>query len=401
MGEPMHEDERFMAAAMRLARRNLGLTSTNPSVGCILVKQGTIVGAAVTAPGGRPHAETQALAVAGEKARGATAYVTLEPCSHHGKTPPCADALIASGIGRVVVSILDPDERVAGRGVVMLRDAGVDVDIGILQEEGERVLEAYLMRQRKKRPHVTLKLAVSADGMIGRRGEGQVRITGDVSRAQVQILRAETDAILVGIGTAAADDPELTVRMHGLEDRSPVRIVLDRRFDLPLESKLVRTARRVPLIVVTGDAGFHSPREWGESARGANERRSSLPLSSGLTRGSALSPQAVGEGDYNARRNALEAAGAELLNAETIPDLLAALASRGISSLLVEGGARAARSFLDAGVVDRILLFTGPEAIGENGISSPFQRTSVPAGFTLRRTARYGDDIFEDYERDI
>jgi diaminohydroxyphosphoribosylaminopyrimidine deaminase/5-amino-6-(5-phosphoribosylamino)uracil reductase len=400
MGEPAREDERFMAAALRLARRNLGLTSTNPSVGCIIVNKGTIVGRAVTAPGGRPHAETQALAEAGEKARGATAYVALEPCSHHGKTPPCADALIASGVGRVVVSILDPDERVAGRGVVMLRGAGIDVDIGTLHEEGGRVLEAYLMRQRKKRPHVTLKLAVSADGMIGRRGEGQVRISGAVSRAQVQVLRAETDAILVGIGTAVADDPELTVRMPGLEERSPVRIVLDRRLDLPLESKLVRTARDVPLIVVTGDAGYPSSHEQGAGARRADEGQSSLPLSSGSTRGPVLSPLAEGGTDYDARRGALEAAGAELLSADTIPDLLAALASRGISSLLVEGGARAARSFLDADLVDRILLFTGPAAIGEGGISSPFQRTSVPEGFTLRRTARYGDDIFEDYERD-
>lgn len=319
MGEPAREDERFMAAALRLARRNLGLTSTNPSVGCIIVNKGTIVGRAVTAPGGRPHAETQALAEAGEKARGATAYVALEPCSHHGKTPPCADALIASGVGRVVVSILDPDERVAGRGVVMLRGAGIDVDIGTLHEEGGRVLEAYLMRQRKKRPHVTLKLAVSADGMIGRRGEGQVRISGAVSRAQVQVLRAETDAILVGIGTAIADDPELTVRMPGLEERSPVRIVLDRRLDLPLESKLVRTARDVPLIVVTGDAGYPSSHEQGAGARRADEGQSSLPLSSGSTREPVLSPLAEAGTDYDARRGALEAAGAELLSADTIP----------------------------------------------------------------------------------
>jgi diaminohydroxyphosphoribosylaminopyrimidine deaminase / 5-amino-6-(5-phosphoribosylamino)uracil reductase len=368
MSEPTREDERFMAAALRLARRNLGLTSTNPSVGCLIVKDGTIVGRAVTASGGRPHAETQALAEAGEKARGATAYVTLEPCSHHGKTPPCAEALIAAGVARIVVCILDPDERVAGRGVVMLRDTGIDVDIGVLHDEGERVLEAYLMRQRSNRPHVTLKLAVSSDGMIGREGEGQVRITGQVSRAQVQVLRAETDAILVGVGTASADDPELTVRLDGLEDRSPIRIVLDRRLELPVGSKLVRSARDVPLIVVAS-AAAHSP-----------------PGGSG--------------GDYAARRAALEAHGVEVLCTATIADLLTALASRGISSLLVEGGARAARDFLDAGLVDRILLFTGPAAIGEKGIASPFERTSVPAGFALRRTAHYGDDIFEDYERD-
>ncbi|WP_018239330.1 bifunctional diaminohydroxyphosphoribosylaminopyrimidine deaminase/5-amino-6-(5-phosphoribosylamino)uracil reductase RibD [Ensifer sp. BR816] len=361
MGGPTHEDERFMAAALRLARRNLGQTSTNPSVGCLIVKDGTIVGRALTAPGGRPHAETQALADAGAKARGATAYVTLEPCSHHGRTPPCANALIASGVARVVVSILDPDERVAGQGVVMLRDAGIEVDIGVLRQEGERALEAYLLRQRMKRPHVTLKLAVSADGMIGRKGEGQVRITGPVSRAQVQVLRAETDAILVGVGTANADDPELTVRLPGLEKRSPIRIVLDRRLDLAVKSRLVHSAHAVPLICVADPV---------------------------------LGPVA------EARRRALEAAGVEVLNAETISDLLNALASRSISSLLVEGGARAAREFLDAGLVDRILLYTGPITIGEDGIRSPFHRTTIPAGFSLKRSARYGDDIFEDYERD-
>lgn len=398
MVKPAHEDERFMAAALRLSRRNLGRTGTNPSVGCVIVNEGMIVGRAVTASGGRPHAETQALAEAGEKARGATAYVTLEPCSHHGKTPPCTDALIASGVARVVVAILDPDERVAGRGIVLLREAGIAVDIGVLREEGERALQAYLMRQCKKRPHVTLKLAVSNDGMIGRRGEGQVRITGAVSRAQVQILRAETDAILVGIGTASADDPELTVRMQGLEDRSPVRIVLDRRLELPIESKLVRSAGEVSLIVVAGNAGSPSPRMRVEGERRADEGQVSgvsLPLTP------TLSPVAGRGGDYEARRDVLVSAGVEILNADNIPDLLAALASRGISSLLVEGGSSAARAFLDVELVDRILLFTGPSPIGKGGIPSPFQRRSVPAGFTLQRTARYGDDIFEEYERDI
>ncbi|OHV72189.1 bifunctional diaminohydroxyphosphoribosylaminopyrimidine deaminase/5-amino-6-(5-phosphoribosylamino)uracil reductase RibD [Ensifer sp. LCM 4579] len=402
MSEPIHEDERFMAAALRIARHNLGLTSTNPSVGCVIIKDGAIVGRAATAPGGRPHAETQALAEAGERARGATAYVTLEPCSHHGKTPPCADALVAAGVARVVVCILDPDERVAGRGVVRLRETGIDVDLGILGEDGERVLEGYLMRQRNKRPHVILKLAVSSDGMIGKEGQGQIRITGAISRAQVQVLRAETDAILVGVGTASADDPELTVRLAGLEERSPIRIVLDRRLELPIESKLVRTARDVPLIVVAGGADIPSPRPRGEGARRADEGPggSDSPLSSGLTRGPALSPHAGRGGDYADRRAALEAAGVEVLCTDTISDLLTALASRGISSLLVEGGARAARDFLDADLVDRILLFTGPAAIGESGIRSPFERTSVPPRFTLRRIARYGDDIFEEYERD-
>ncbi len=367
MANPTREDERFMAAALRLARQHLGQTSTNPSVACLIVKDGVVVGRAVTARSGRPHAETQALVEAGERARGATAYVTLEPCSHHGKTPPCADALVASGVARVVISILDPDERVAGRGVVRLRDAGITVDIGVLPEEGHRALEAYLMRQVKKRPHVTLKLAISADGMIGRKGAGQVRITGPIARAQVQVLRAQTDAILVGIGTATADDPELTVRLPGLEDRSPVRIVLDRRLDLSPGSKLVRSARAVPLIVVSAEPAPQSELE---------------------------------DGDHALRRAALEAEGVEILETGTVTDLLSALGSRGISSLLVEGGAVAAHAFLDAGLVDRIQIYTGPQSIGENGIASPFDRRSVPSGFTLVNSARYGDDLFEEYERE-
>ena len=255
MSAVVPDDERFMAAAIRLSRRNLGLTATNPSVACLIVRDGAVVGSAVTAPGGRPHAETQALAMAGEAARGATAYVTLEPCSHHGKTPPCADALISSGVARVVVSVTDPDERVAGRGLSMLRDAGIAVETGVLEAEGRAALTAYLTRQTKKRPHVTLKLAVSSDGMLGRLGEGQVAITRLVSRGQVHVARAETDAILIGIGTALADDPELTCRLPGLESRSPVRIVLDPRVELPPASKLARSARDVPVIVVAAREG--------------------------------------------------------------------------------------------------------------------------------------------------
>lgn len=247
------EDQRFMAAAIRLSRRHLGRTATNPSVGCVIVRDGFIVGRAVTALGGRPHAEPQALAEAGELARGATAYVTLEPCSHHGKTPPCAEALIAYGVSRVVISVTDPDIRVSGRGISMLRNAGIEVTTGVLEEEGRRSLAGYLTRQTKNRPYVTLKLAVSADGMIGREGAGQVAITGPQARAQVQALRAETDAILVGIGTAISDDPLLTVRTPGLEAQSPVRIVLDPLLALPLTSKLVQTAREVPVIVVASE----------------------------------------------------------------------------------------------------------------------------------------------------
>ncbi|MDR6757441.1 diaminohydroxyphosphoribosylaminopyrimidine deaminase/5-amino-6-(5-phosphoribosylamino)uracil reductase [Mycoplana sp. BE70] len=363
------EDKRFMAAAIRLSLRNLGRTGTNPSVGCLLVKDEIVLGAGVTDVGGRPHAERIALAEAGEGARGATAYVTLEPCSHHGKTPPCAEALIAAGVARVVISVVDPDERVAGRGIAALEAAGIEVETGVLEAEGRHALAAYLMRQVSKRAYVTLKLAVSSDGMLGRLGAGQVAVTGPIARGQVHVLRAQSDAILVGIGTARADDPVLTCRLPGLEDRSPIRIVLDHDLRLPLYSKLALTARAVPVIDVAQE-----PPEFDDE-----------------TDKSILS-----------RRAALDSTGVEVLqcNPSQLDSLLAGLASRGISSLLVEGGATVARSFLDAGLVDRIHLYTGPNPIGESGVASPCVSGAMPPGFSLRRTMRLGADLFEEYERD-
>ena len=389
-----------MAAAIRLARRHLGLTGTNPSVACIIVSDGVVLGAAVTAKGGRPHAEAAALAQAGAAACGATAYVTLEPCAHHGKTPPCADALAAAGIARVVVSVDDPDIRVAGRGFERLRAAGIAVERGVLEDDGRRGLAGYLMRQMRKRPHVTLKLAVSSDGMLGRPDAGQVVITGGVSRGQVHVLRAETDAILVGIGTALSDDPGLTCRLPGLAHRSPVRIVLDPRLELPLGSRLAQSARSVPVIAVAarvaGEGAGGRTSEGGGAAHALiSGERAPAPLS-------PSSPPPDGRGEFEARASALEASGVEILTCDPrrLDVLLEALATRGISSLLVEGGARTARSFLDAGLVDRILLFTGPASIGKEGVESPCVSGHVPEGFALVRTARLGADILEDYERD-
>ncbi|CAN7251214.1 bifunctional diaminohydroxyphosphoribosylaminopyrimidine deaminase/5-amino-6-(5-phosphoribosylamino)uracil reductase RibD [Neorhizobium sp. LjRoot104] len=358
------EDRWFMASALRLSRLNTGQTGTNPSVGCVIVRDGEIVGSAVTAPGGRPHAETQALDIAGEKARGATAYVTLEPCSHYGRTPPCANALVEAGVARVVISLTDPDPRVSGRGIAILRDAGIVVETGLMEEEGRRALAAYLTRQTKGRPHVTLKLAVSADGMLGRRGE-EVSITGPEARAQVHRLRAEADAILVGIGTVLSDDPELTVRVPGLEKRSPIRIVLDRRLELPLTSKLVQTARDVPVIVVAAP-GLASRVEGG------------IPED---------------------KREKLIEAGVEILDNTGLDILLAILAVRGMSSLLVEGGATVAQAFLEADLVDRVILFQGVETVGEGGLESPLAPSDVPAGFKLVREESFGPDRCFEYER--
>jgi len=362
-------DRRYMAAAIRLSAKNSGRTSTNPSVGTLIVRDDgkgpVIVGRGVTAIGGRPHAEAEALGEAGELARGATAYVTLEPCAHHGRTPPCANALVTAGLARVVGGTTDPDERVSGKGYAILRQAGIEVVERVLADEAADAMAGYLTRSMKKRPEVTLKLALSQDGMIGRPGEGQIAITGEVSRRQVYMMRAASDAILVGIGTATEDDPELTVRLPGLSGRSPTRIVLDRTARLPLTSKLVQTAREVPLLIATcADADA-------------------------------------------ARKAELERAGAGFLATETfdgrvaLPELLEDLAAQGMSTVLVEGGAATAKYFLDEGLVDRIVLFRGAVIVGEGGLAAPIDEDHMPAGFRLLRKASYGDDSVAEWARSI
>jgi diaminohydroxyphosphoribosylaminopyrimidine deaminase/5-amino-6-(5-phosphoribosylamino)uracil reductase len=357
-------DRRFMAAAIRLSRRHLGLTATNPSVATLIVRDGVIVGRGVTAIGGRPHAETQALAEAGAQAQGATAYVTLEPCAHHGRTPPCADALVTAGVARVVGAASDPDERVSGKGYAILRAGGIEVIEGVLADAAADVIAGYLIRSLKKRPEVILKLAVSADGMIGKREEGQVAITGPQARRHVHLMRAECDAILIGVGTAVADDPELTCRLPGLEVRSPTRIVLDRRLRLSPASKLAQSARSVPVLAA-----------------------------------------AAGDADAG-RRAALAAQGVGFLATEideagriALPELLEDLAAQGTMTLMVEGGAQTAAHFLEEGLVDRIALYVGPGTVGEGGVASPLDPASPPQGFRLMREALFGDDIYREYVR--
>jgi len=360
-------DRRFMAAAIRLSRKNLGLTGTNPSVGTLIVRDDGegpyVVGSGVTAIGGRPHAETEALAEAGERARGATAYVTLEPCAHHGRTPPCAEALVAGGVARIVGAATDPDGRVSGRGYAILRSAGIEVIEGVCRDAAADLMRGYMTRSMKTRPEVTLKLAVSADGMLGRKAEGQVPITGEIARRQVHLMRAETDAILIGIGTALADDPELTCRLPGMTHRSPVRIVLDGAARLPVNSRLVSSARDVPLLL-------------------------------------AAAPDAD-----QTRLDALASAGATILGTElyegriALPELLEDLSERGIAKLMVEGGAEIARAFLDEGLVDRIGLFQGPSQIGAEGILSPIRDGAIDTVFAVIRENRFGDDLYREYVR--
>ncbi|MEO0636297.1 MAG: bifunctional diaminohydroxyphosphoribosylaminopyrimidine deaminase/5-amino-6-(5-phosphoribosylamino)uracil reductase RibD [Pseudomonadota bacterium] len=362
------QDSRFIDAATRYARRHMGLTGTNPSVATLLV-QGSeaghqIVGRGITALGGRPHAERIALDEAGEAARSSTAYVTLEPCAHHGVTPPCAQALIDAGVARVVTAYVDPDSRVDGQGHAMLRVAGIEVIEGVGSEHAARDLAGYLSRKSSFRPHVHLKLALSADNQLGRPGQ-EVPITGEESRAQVHLMRAQSDAILVGAGTLRSDDPSLTCRLPGLETRSPLRIILAGNTPLPLESRVFATARDVPTLVVPG-AGVASE-----------------------------------------TRRHLSAMGVELLGAEPVngrapwPELLEDLGARGLSTLFVEGGATVAASALASGLVDRISLFQADMELGEGGISSPMtvDRLDADHGWTHISAHRYGNDICHTFER--
>src|SRR5580700_3393612 len=240
-----------MRAALALARRGLGSTWPNPAVGCVIVNDGRVVGRGWTQKGGRPHAETEALQRAGVAAKGATAYVSLEPCSHHGKTPPCAEALIVARIARVVAAVEDPDPRVSGAGIARLRDAGVKVETGLCADEAAELNAGFFCRVKHGRPLVTLKLATSLDGRIATPSGESRWITGEAARERAHLLRATHDAVLVGTGTALADDPLLTCRLPGLADRSPVRIVLDRNLRLPATLRLFTEARETPSWVVT------------------------------------------------------------------------------------------------------------------------------------------------------
>jgi diaminohydroxyphosphoribosylaminopyrimidine deaminase/5-amino-6-(5-phosphoribosylamino)uracil reductase len=364
-------DRRFMAAAIALGRRHLGRTAPNPGVGAICVATTSagprVIGRGVTAVGGRPHAEPQALAQAGAAARGATLYVTLEPCSHWGRTPPCVDAILAAGIARVVVACDDPDPRVAGAGYARLREAGVVVVRGVCAEEATDGLAGFLTRTTQARPEVLLKLAVSADGAIGRRGVANFPITGPAARARAQILRAESDAVAVGAATAAIDDPELTVRLPGMASASPRRVVFDAAARLSPESRLARTARDVPvLLVVAADA---------DADRLA----------------------ALAEAGVATLRVDRDAAGRLDLAAA-----LAGLAARDVNTLMVEGGAALAESFLAAGLVDRIALFTSPVVVGEGGVAAPPALAAAldPAtgAFARRGRERLGDDLLEIWQ---
>lgn len=361
-------DLRFMQLALALGRRGLGRTWPNPAVGALIVKDGVIVGRGWTQPGGRPHAEVEALRRAGEAARGATLYVTLEPCSHFGRSPPCADAVVAARLARVVSAIEDPNPEVAGRGHAKLRAAGIAVDVGLCAAEAARDHAGHFRRIRDKRPHVILKLAVSADDKIAAHGNKPVAISGEAARTRVHLLRAQSDAILVGIGTVKADDPLLTCRLPGMAARSPVRVVLDRALRISGDSRLVHSARETPLWVMTSDLA-EAPAAVKLGAAGAQVIRVASSASTGLD----------------------------------LPAVLHALAEKGITRLLVEGGARVANSFVAAGLVDEIWLLRGPDAIGADGVPAldamPLAAITQSPAFSLRASETLGKDSLMIYER--
>jgi diaminohydroxyphosphoribosylaminopyrimidine deaminase/5-amino-6-(5-phosphoribosylamino)uracil reductase len=361
-------DQRFMQLALALGRRGQGRTWPNPAVGAVVVKDGVIVGRGWTQPGGRPHAEPEALGRAGESARGATLYVTLEPCSHLGKSPSCADVVIAAGIARVVSAVEDPNPEVAGKGHARLRAAGIAVDIGLCGAEAAHDHAGHFRRISDKRPHVILKLAVSTDDKIGAAGGKPAAITGDVAKSHVHLLRAQCDAILVGIGTVRADDPLLTCRLPGMEVRSPVRVVLDRALRLSGASRLVHSARRTPLWVVTSE----------------------LAEASAATKLGAAGAQVI-------RVRPSTGSGLDLAA------VLHALADWGITRLMVEGGAKVASSFVSAGLVDEIWLLRGSQAIGADGIAAldalPLTAITQSPRFSARASENLGSDTLTIYGR--
>ena len=345
-----------MARCLHLARRSLGNSWPNPPVACVLVHEGRIAASGRTAPGGRPHAEAEALAEAGSLARGATAYVTLEPCSHFGKTPPCANALAEAGVARCVVSLQDPDPRVSGRGVTALQERGVRVETGLLADAARELLAGHASRMLRGRPRLALKVAATLDGAVGGAGRKRLAITGERSRAFVELLRSEHDAVLTGIGTALADNPLLLPRNRGVARRSPVRIVLDAWLRLPVESELALSARAAPLWVV------HGPEA---------ERRKRDALA---TRGARLIEAPVQDGRRLDLARAMEL-----------------LSEQGLTRILAETGPRLSAALLAGGLADEVIWLAAGRLLGQSGLAA--METALGRRLAIRDSFRLGDDI--------
>jgi diaminohydroxyphosphoribosylaminopyrimidine deaminase / 5-amino-6-(5-phosphoribosylamino)uracil reductase len=350
-------DDRFMREALSLAESRLGLTTPNPSVGCVIVRGGKVVARGVTAVGGRPHGETQALAAAGSKARGATAYVSLEPCAHVGQTPPCAIALVGAGLKRVVVACLDPDPRVKGRGIAILKRAGIEVTTGVLEEAAKRLNEGFITRMTRGRPAGILKLAMSLDGRIATANGDSKWISSPPSRELVHRWRRECDAVMVGAGTVLADNPRLTCRVAG--GRDPVRVIIDARLRTAPTSRVYRERSNAAAILVTTNANLTRARR--------KYARAGVEVISVTARAGVLA----------------------------LDELMREFARRGWCNVLIEGGATLAASALAAGIVDRVAFFVAPKILGAgrpaiDGMHAP--RIRAARSFTDFTARRVGDD---------
>ncbi len=359
---PLLYDIHHMKSAISLARRGLGRCAPNPSVGCVIVKNDIIISRSNTADGGRPHAETIALIRAGAQAKGATLYVSLEPCTHHGKTPPCVDAVIKAGISRVVIGAKDVDPRVSGKSIQKLKGAGIEVVTGILEEECNALNIGFISRITKKRPFVTLKTACSMDGKVALSSGESQWITGELARAHAHQVRASHDAILVGIGTVIADNPSLTTRINGFE-HNVIRVILDSDLRIPTDSNLVKTANENSLWVL------YNPKH--------KEKES---------------------------RSKLIDMGVELHETEcsNLVSVLELLAEQGITRLLVEGGQGVHTSFIKAGLCDDLLIYRAPKILGDDakGIFADLNIDILAKSYKFKHyhTQKLGQDMLERYK---
>lgn len=352
-------DTHYMRQALAMARRGLGRVWPNPSVGCVIVKGRKVIAAARTADGGRPHAEALAIEYAGIKAKGATAFVTLEPCAHTGQTPPCAQGLINAGIARVVIGVQDVDPRVAGQGTEMLRQAGIDVSLGLLEKECTELNSGFFYRIQKSRPLVTLKTACSLDGKTALANGKSQWITGEIARKHAHQLRARHDAVMAGIGTVKSDNPLLNTRISGILHKT-VRIVLDWNLEVNLESKLIKTANEYPLWIFHGSA---------------NESKQTV----------------------------LEKSGVRLFKIQdkTLSPVLGILAKEGITRLMVEGGAGLHTSFLQENLCDELYIYRAPCILGGDALNA-FRDLNIDDlsrrfALNLKKTQRLGPDLLEIY----
>jgi diaminohydroxyphosphoribosylaminopyrimidine deaminase / 5-amino-6-(5-phosphoribosylamino)uracil reductase len=362
-------DARFMAAAISLGRRGLGLCAPNPAVGALVVNDGVIAGRGWTKPGGRPHAETVALRDAGAQAVGATLYVSLEPCSHHGVTPPCTDAIIAAGVRRVVYAVDDSDPRTGGSAARFLAGAGIEVTSGVLREQAARDHLGHLLRVTLQRPMVTLKLALTADlYAAGAPGDPRFHITGATANRLVHIMRAMHDAVMTGIGTVLADDPLLTVRLPGLDDRKPMRVVLDSNLRLPLSTRLAASAKAFPTLVIAGEGASEEQAE--------HLRKMHIEVMH-------VRRDATGRIDLNAALNHL--------------------AARGLTRIFSEGGPRVAAGLIGQGLADDVAIFIAPAPLGRKGVLGLGQETAAlladPRRYRLAETRMIGADNLTRRER--